>query len=193
MALTYTFTYNEAVTQRLSAVNEPDNWNLQVHKTDSGRTKNLAGAWFALYTPDATEALSDEAYEALTEKPDRTITYDTVSYYLMAVSETGASGDVEWENLMQNKYLYQEIKAPDGYSIADDGPQLVTWDGTNGITQTYEAINQASYDLPKTGGPGTAPLYLAGALLMTGAFGLYSSQNRRKPGKNSNTSEETKK
>ena len=178
----YTFVYDPTLNQRLRAVNAQDSWNLLLHKTDSGKTKNLAGAWFALYSPAQADALSDDAYNALQEKPEnRSITHGETTYYLTAVSETGVSGDVEWENLLQDRYLYQEIKAPAGYSIQSEEPTLVTWDPrTNGVTQTYEVINSTHYDLPETGGRGTRPWYMAGGLLMltAGAAFLYGKRKK---------------
>ena len=100
----YTFVYDPTLNQRLRAVNAQDSWNLLLHKTDSGKTKNLAGAWFALYSPAQADELSDDAYNALQEKPEnRRITHEGTTYYLTAVSETGVSGDVEWENLLQDR------------------------------------------------------------------------------------------
>lgn len=181
--LTYTFIYNNASTQRLNCVNTLNAWQILIHKTDSTKEMNLAGAVFALYSPNAVDAMDDDAYEALVEKPTKTVEHNGVTYYLMRVTETAESGDARFNQLIRDKYLFLEIKAPDGYQIgSDNAPQLVEWNGEDEVTMSYEVVNTVSYDLPKTGGIGTTSLYFTGGFIMVCAAVLYGYEKRRRKG-----------
>ena len=182
-AISYNFSYRPGDTQKLTCVNYPDIWSIVVRKTDSTHELNLAGAVFALYSPVEADLMSEQDYMALTVQPDRTQTYEDETYYLTSVEETMSSGRLGWERLSRDKYLFLEVKAPDGYQIgSDNAPQLVEWNGENEATMSYEVVNTVSYDLPETGGIGTTPLYLTGGFIMVCAAVLYEYERQRKKG-----------
>lgn len=186
MQPSYTFTYNEDQNQRLRVVNAPNTWSILLHKTDSSQKLNLSGAWFAFYSPNVKDQISDEAYNALKpehrEKADKTLEKDGTTYYLMSVLETDASGNIEWRDLREESYLYLEIQAPEGYSIRDEEAVKVTWPAPqeDGAVVTCTVINNTHYALPKTGGMGRWQIPALGLLLCAAVVTVFLGKRRKK-------------
>ena len=178
----YTFIYQNDQTQQISAVNLHDVWSLTIRKVDqTAQDITIAGAWFALYSPEQADALD---YEALrdkpTNKPAETIEQGGTTWYLAQVAQTGnvesEQGSLTWSGLRRETYLYQEIQAPKGY-LLDQTIRTIT---KTGYPQTVTVTNEgAGYELPQTGGPGVAPFLLSGGLIFGGAaFALLRRRKR---------------
>lgn len=186
MQPSYTFTYNEDQNQRLRVVNAPNTWSILLHKTDSSQKLNLSGAWFAFYSPNEKDQISDEAYNALKpehrEKAAETLEKDGTTYYLMSVLETDASGNIEWRDLREESYLYLEIQAPEGYSIRDEEATKVTWPAPqeDGAVVTCTVINNTHYALPKTGGMGRWQIPALGLVLCAAVVTVFLGKRRKK-------------
>lgn len=179
----YTFIYQNDQTQQIFAVNFHDVWSLTIRKVDqTAQDLTIAGAWFALYSPEQADALD---YEALrdkpTNKPAETINQDGTTWYLAQVAQTGnvesEQGSLTWIGLRRETYLYREIQAPKGY-LLDETIRTIT---KTGYPQTVTVTNEGvGYELPQTGGPGVAPFLLSGGLLFGGAaFALLRRRKRK--------------
>ena len=180
----YTFIYQNDQTQLISAVNRHDVWSLTIRKVDqTAQDLTIAGAWFALYSPDENDRLVD--YGSLCAKPTNmpaeTIEKDSKTWYLAQVAQTGnvesEQGSLTWSGLRRETYLYQEIQAPKGYKL-DPAIRTIT---KTGYPQTVTVTNEgAGYELPQTGGPGVAPFLLSGGLIFGGtAFALLRRRKRK--------------
>ena len=186
MQPSYTFTYNQDQNQRLRVVNAPNTWSILLHKTDSSQKLSLSGAWFAFYSPNVKDQISDEAYNALKpehrEKAAKTLEKDGTTYYLMSVLETDASGNIEWRDLREESYLYLEIQAPEGYSIRDEEAVKVTWPAPqeDGAVVTCTVINNTHYALPKTGGMGRWQIPALGLILCAAVVTVFLGKRRKK-------------
>ena len=81
-------------------------------------------------------------------------------------------------------YTFVEIKAPDGYSIAD--PEDAVWNtesSNSDKTGTATVINTQLASLPSTGGIGTTIFTIGGCVIMVSAAGLYFASRRRQENK----------
>ena len=132
---------------------------------------HLADAWFALYSKDDRDIMTDEADAALTCKAERTITDGDTTWYLTQVGVTRAdTGYLTFTGLTRDEYRLKEIKAPNGYAPDET---------LHTITRANNA-NKRAYRLPNTGGCGTTPFTVAGLLLIAAASCLLFKKYRRK-------------
>lgn len=138
-------------------------YGLVVTKTDEKTTKPLEGAVFALYKKGVDEPLEPEL-------------------------TTGTDGTFEVTGLDEGKYVLKEIKAPDGYVLLNEDVEfevkgdrdengeltgyLVSKQGTalHTAVANVGVTNRQGFNLPKTGGAGTAIFTLIGVVLMGGAL-----------------------
>lgn len=182
----YTFTYDPAKATAITAVNDHVTWNFTIEKVDAdAQDTHLADAWFALYSPDERDAMTDDAYNALTYKPDRTVEVDSKTWHLTQVGATKAeNGFLTFSGLLREKYSYKEFRAPNGYTLDDT---LCTITRKADSTQFCTVTNKSGYVLPKTGGCGTTPFTAAGLLLTTAAVCLLYRQYKRRRGKTTRT------
>ena len=176
---TYTFTYDPARSVAITAVNTRDSWSFTLEKVDEDAPDtHLADAWFALYSKDKRDAMTDEAYEALTCKAERTIPDGDTTWYLTQVGVTRAdTGYLTFTGLTRDEYRCKEIKAPNGYAM--DGT-LRTVQRDKDATAICKVTNKSAYQLPKTGGCGTVPFTAAGLLLVAAATCLLYKKHRRR-------------
>lgn len=80
--------------------------------------------------------------------------------------------------LDEGKYHFEEVKAPDGYSINENGYDiLIASDETTTKTLTFEDTKLAS--LPSTGGIGTTIFTVGGCIIMIAAAGLFFASRRK--------------
>lgn len=170
----YTFYYQNDQTLVLSAVNVLDVWSFTICKTDAGDNSALTGAWFALYSPSPDDMLTDEAYDALREKPTQkpalTIEQDGKMWYLSNVSQTrdieNKHGTLTWSGLLRDSYCYREIQAPMGYQLDETIRTAMKSDLIHTVT-IPNAGNAVA--LPETGGIGTSWFTMGGLLLLAAA------------------------
>ena len=145
--------------------NKAKSQHVKILKTSQDSTTPLQGAAFSLYT--------DSGYNA-----DPKVAVKTG----LTSDENGA---IDLDELAYGKYYLVETSAPEGYVLLsapveitvaasgvtykqEDYSQSISGDGfdydetTN--TYTLTVTNNAGYELPSTGGSGTAPLYALGSL-----------------------------
>ncbi len=91
---------------------------------------------------------------------------------------TGKDGKVKTAGLDEGTYFFDEIKAPDGYSINEKGVTVtITEDEANSasanISKTGKLTDTRLSALPSTGGIGTTIFTAGGCLIMIGAAVLF--------------------
>ena len=167
----YSFYYRPGEQLILSAANRLDTWDFTIRKVDADDSTPLDGAWFALYSPEKTDKMSDEAFQALMDRPNKkpadTVDYDGRTWYLAGVekshNQNGVSGILMWDMLFRDEYVYCEIQAPQGHAL-DQAAHIVRKDSP---MHSVTVINEKSgYELPQTGGYGVIPFYLTGVILL---------------------------
>lgn len=172
-ARSYSFTYNYANKNTLQCVNIGTSWAAKLTKTDAEDTSaTLADAYFALYSKEKADKMSDANYNALTvtKKPKENITQEGTIWYLKSVDQTGDNGTLTWAELTESDYLYVEVQAPNGYNL-DSTVRRVSRPTGGGIAE-FSVTNRPGYNLPETGGVGTWPFMAAGLLLTGTALAL---------------------
>jgi LPXTG-motif cell wall-anchored protein len=159
--------------------------DLTILKVDSqGMTRPLAGAIFTIQRIDETASvlsLIDGTLQTATTTGTGSV-------------ETGADGVATFTGLTAGYYIVKETKLPDGYILTGSGSfyiavengqvKLVEKDEAGGWVASNEDAklafsaanetdpatvkvgNDAGYELPSTGGPGTNLLYLLGSMLV---------------------------
>lgn len=175
----YTFTYDPARALAITATNTRDSWNFTIEKVDEDvQETHLADAWFALYSADARDEMTEEAYRALSCQPDKTITDGEQIWYLTQVDVTRAdTGYLIFAGLTRDEYRLKEIKAPNGYAPDETLHTITRVDNAKKICKI---TNKRAYRLPNTGGCGTTPFTVAGLLLIAAASCLLFKKYRRK-------------
>ena len=143
-----------AQTASLTVTNFKNDGDLAIYKTDSSYRLGLEGAEFRLYKADDSWSIIEEmtGYQILTLSDGYSFLYD----------------------LPFGKYILKETKAPQGYVLLEDPIRI---DFTRG-SDTVIVVNQMQYTLPATGGGGTYPYMIVGALFIS--LSLYLVLHKRR-------------
>ena len=94
--------------------------------------------------------------------------------------EVSAEGELKVTGLGDGTYFFEETKAPDGYSINEDGATVII-EGSekeNVSMDTY-VIDTKLSSLPSTGGIGTTIFTIGGCVIMIAAAGLFFASRRK--------------
>ena len=168
----YTFTYNFAHKEIVTAENRYLNWSIELTKVDGDHAEDdepmvLPGAVFARYSPNEHDKLGavPEEYARL----NIGLTYTDEggeTWYLADVKTTADDGTISWDDLREDEYLLLEVKAPDGYNLPEDPASVVSATNAVGGVAPVTRENFPGYELPATGGGGRTPWTVAGSLLV---------------------------
>lgn len=169
----YTFTYNFAHKEIVTAENRYLSWSIELTKVDGDHAGDdepvvLPGAVFARYSPNEHDKL-----DAVPEEYARLnigLTYTDEggeTWYLADVKTTADDGTIWWDDLREDEYLLLEVKAPDGYNLPEDPAYVVSATSAVGGVAPVTRENFPGYELPATGGGGRTPWTVAGSLLVT--------------------------
>ncbi len=159
--------------------------DVKITKYEEDGNTVLSGAEFKVYHATKTEATEGNV-EALYFVLDK-----TGVYYLAESTEEGATqnivatnGSVQVKGLEEGNYWIEETKAPDGYSINNDGVsvQIDANEKENVHIEKFLTDTKLAA-LPSTGGIGTTIFTIGGCVIMITAAGLYFA-SRRKHGEN---------
>ena len=94
--------------------------------------------------------------------------------------EVSAEGELKVTGLGNGTYFFEETKAPDGYSINEDGA-TVTIEGSESenVSMNTHVIDTKLSSLPSTGGIGTTIFTIGGCVIMIAAAGLFFASRRK--------------
>lgn len=175
-----TFAYDPANNQTIICENKMREWSTAMIKTDQSGNP-LSGAVFALYSPESKEQLVVIPQKYASLDIQKVIEADGIVWYLKNIATTDESGTLDWTGLLQEKYYLLEIKAPDGYCMAEAGRTLYQSDCEGGINSLH-VINYTLYALPETGSSGTRWYTTVGMLLIIfgGMCRLYLHERKRR-------------
>ena len=171
----YTFTHTPEISPDIVCENSLNLWTIRLKKVNP-EGENLAGAVFALYSPDRTEQLVGNVPGIPGE-----IVNAGQTLYLAQTATSDTEGQIEWNNLLASYYYLLEVQAPEGYNLPEMNGQILYRSSSAGNIAELTVVNEAGYELPETGGPGTM-LYTKLALMLigTGTILLCLQQEKRK-------------
>ncbi len=206
VVITYTakvLTANE-ITNKATSTQDPDgtitktySGNATITKWDLDKKNKLEGAQFVVYRINKNNKKEYAEIGAdgwitgqwIEETKDGKVPEGLGQALTTSNVAGNAYGTVEVKGLKIGDYFFQEVVAPDGYSInADDVSfkMIETKDNTNVVTGV-EAENPQNIfmkdsklsELPSTGGIGTTIFTIAGCLIMVTAAGLFFASRKR--------------
>ena len=143
---------------------------------DAGKTP-MAGAKFVVFKK--TEA--GVQYAVVADGNIKSWTADKAKATKLTTNEDGV---IQVNGLNLGKYSFEEIEAPDGFTINTDKPEVeVTRENTTAQAQLKPAATSLNdtniIGLPSTGGIGTTLFTIGGIVIMVAAAALYFA-NRKK-------------
>lgn len=92
---------------------------------------------------------------------------------------TDANGKFQLAELPRGSYTLREVKAAAGFGLAKDYSFTLSPETTTDRVFTYKQEEPVAYELPETGGAGTAPYVITGAALLVGAACLMACRGKR--------------
>lgn len=93
---------------------------------------------------------------------------------------TDKDGRFQLTGLPRGSYTLREIEAPAGFGLANDYSFTLSLEETTDQVFTYTQEEPVVYELPETGGAGTAPYVVTGAALLVGAACLTACRDKRR-------------
>lgn len=183
-----TVTPNDSKHEYTPAQEELYTGGVQLTKYSDNGTTPMQGAKFVLYkNVKETGESEPTAYYAVVDNNGNLINWTTNKSDATQLT-TNNSGVITVDGLDLDTYYFEEVEAPEGYSINPEIKQVtVTEDNTN-KNDPYNRAETTMNDtelssLPSTGGIGTTIFTIGGCVIMIAAAGLYFA-SRRKHGEN---------
>lgn len=196
--ITYTVKIDavDSITNTANSTNDPTGTttktytgNAQITKYgDKDKTIKLSGAEFALYrqvndTKREYAVIDGNGYITGVWTPVTATDGKFVRPEDVSTVTTDGNGLAIVKGLNTGTYYFDEVVAPDGYSINDEDKEvIVTKSGeAENITVTGETdmIDTKLSSLPSTGGIGTTIFTIGGCVIMIAAAGLFFASRRK--------------
>lgn len=151
--------------------------DITITKYAENDTTVLNGAKFKVY-----KGTKDQHGEAL-----KFVQKATGEYKLAETDEEGTVEEIEATNgtvkvtgLDEGKYWFEEILAPAGYSINEDGVTVeVVEDREQNVSRRGSLTDTKLSSLPSTGGIGTTIFTIGGCVVMIAAAGLFFATRKK--------------
>lgn len=175
----FTFTYDPDTSTALNCTNIWQRWSVNIRKVDGTNSDTLlAGSVFAIYSPEIDDLITDEAYSALSFKPEKTVEdSDGAIWYLCKTAVTDENGNAGFTELKREKYLLSEVKAPDGYKLDWESRVI----DSSYMSSPLVIQNFTMTELPYTGGADIGLCVTIGAIIAAASlFILVFGWRRRK-------------
>lgn len=150
-------------------------------KYNKNRTEELAGAEFNVKLQGTNVALTFDA--AVDDNGMNVYTYNPKGSVTTLV--TGSAGTLKVQGLDLGTYVFEETKAPEGYSKSPTtaSATLELEEGESSaselVTTNTEMLNDKLASLPETGGMGTTLFTIAGCVIMISAAGLFFATRKK--------------
>lgn len=160
--------------------------NITITKYAEDGTTILNNAEFEVYEGTKTSVEADS-----TSAPLYFIKTGDGVYDLAKSTDTGATktivatnGTVQINGIDEGKYWFKETKAPEGYSVNDNGVEIEITDeeataAVDNISKMGSLNDTKLSTLPSTGGIGTTIFTIGGCLIMITAAGLFFASRRK--------------
>lgn len=164
-------------------------------KMGEGETKGFTGdITLTKYAEDGTTVLSGaefKLYKGTKENPGTALyvvqTGNGQYKIALTAEEEGATqtlvatdGTVKVTGLDEGSYWFEETKAPEGYSINEEGAAAEVTEGEEShVSITVSLTDTKLSSLPGTGGIGTTIFTVVGCLLMIAAAGLFFASRKK--------------
>lgn len=160
-------------------------WHISLKKESASEDHEaLSGAWFGLYSLQSPGVAVEIPAELADTEVATSLSYTDENgveacYYLTGIACSNEEGILLWENLPQQQYVIQELKAPDGYHY-DDTIYAVSRPGDVIFnTQSLIVYNRCGIEMPESGSIGTHWVILPGILLIAAAGILLAAKKRK--------------
>lgn len=154
---------------------------IEKYAEEEGKKVTLSGAEFAVYRYTDPEGKTGKQYAVIDDSGFVTgdwITREKAPDNVSTVT-TNASGIATVKGLDEGTYYFEEIVAPDGYSINEkDSECIITFNG-EAATGTTTMVDTKLASLPSTGGIGTTIFTIGGCIIMIAAAGLFFASRRK--------------
>lgn len=158
--------------------------SITLTKVDANKeTKKLAGAEFTVHKVGENN-VREGALKF--DYNDGVYTYNPNSTRDNATTVvTDTNGEVKVEGLDKGTYHFTETKAPNGYSINEEGKDIALGTNIEKATAEFEATGDLTLkdsklsSLPSTGGMGTYLFTIIGVVVMAGAAGAFFISRRK--------------
>ena len=171
--------------------------NATITKYDLGKNNKLEGAQFVVYRKNADNkkeyaVIGDDGWitgQWIEETKDGKVPEELGQALTTSNKKGDTYGTVTVKGLKVGDYYFQEVVAPDGYSISTQDTafkMIETKDAKNVVTgvvakepQNIFMVDTQISQLPSTGGIGTTIFTIAGCLIMIAAAGLFFASRKK--------------